>query len=187
MLKVVITGPESSGKTTLAAQLAAHFKAPLVREYARIFFNEKQSPQYVQEDLVDIAKGQINEETTWLNHMSDSNANKLSPLLICDTDLLTIKIWSNEVFSNISLELSQVIDSQIISTNIRSLYLLCSPQDIPWEFDILRENPDDRDRLFDVYEKELMFYNKNYRTLRGDFQERLKAAVQIITPFLTEI
>ena len=181
MLKIILTGPESSGKTTLARQLATHFNAPLVEEYVRTFFEKKQTPQYKQEDLVQIAKGQVNDELRMMNDESPITYHLL-PMIICDTDLLTIKIWSNEVYGNCSKKLTQLIDNQLVNvpSNITEYYFLCSPEGIEWEDDPLRENPNDRQRLFDIYEKELRFYKKNYKILRGSFEERLKKAIDII-------
>ena len=181
MLKIILTGPESSGKTTLARQLAKHFKTPLVEEYVRTFFEKKQTPQYKQEDLLEIAHGQLDLEQQ--TYEVFKNLIGLSPqLLICDTDLLTIKIWSNEVYGNCSKKLTQLIDNQLVNlpSNITEHYFLCSPTGIEWEEDPLRENPNDRERLFDIYEKELRFYKKNYKILRGSFEERLEKAIATI-------
>ena len=181
MLKIILTGPESSGKTTLARQLATHFKTPLVEEYVRTFFEKKQTPQYKQEDLLEIAHGQL--DLGQQTYEVFKNLIGLSPqLLICDTDLLTIKIWSNEVYGNCSKKLTQLIDNQLVNvpSNITEYYFLCSPEGIEWEDDPLRENPNDRQRLFDIYEKELRFYKKNYKILRGSFEERLERTIAMI-------
>ena len=190
MLKIILTGPESSGKTTLARQLAKHFNVPLVEEYARTFFSKKETPhlslrEYLQEDLIKIAEGQLNNELKIVNNQSPIT-HRLLPILICDTDLLTLKIWSNEVFENCSLELTQLIDSQLINhpLPITQHYFLCSPEDVEWENDPLRENPYDRDRLFNIYEKELKFYEKNYTILRGNDNERFDKAVTKINRLL---
>ena len=185
MLKIILTGPESSGKTTLARQLATHFNALLVEEYVRTFFEKKGTPQYNQEDLVEIANGQMNVELRMMNDES-LITHHLSPMLVCDTDLLTLKIWSNEVYGNCSAELAQLIDNQLVnlSLNISEYYFLCSPEGIEWEDDPLRENPNDRDRLFKIYENELKFYQKNYSTLRGSKIERFDKAMTKINRLL---
>lgn len=178
MLKIILTGPESSGKTTLSRQLATHFNVPLVEEYARTFFEKKGTTQYKQEDLVQIAKGQINDELRMMNNKSIITDDP-SPMLICDTDLLTLKIWSNEVYGNCRAELMQLIDNQLINCQLSmsNYYLLCSPEGVNWEDDPLRENPLDRDRLFKIYEKELKFYAKKYSILKGSKNERFDKAV----------
>ena len=181
MLKIILTGPESSGKTTLARQLATHFNAPLVEEYVRTFFEKKETPQYKKADLLEIAHGQLDLEQQ--TYKVFKNLIGLSPqLMICDSDLLTIKIWSNEVYGNCSTELTQLIDNQLVNlpSNVTEHYFLCSPEGIEWEDDPLRENPNDRERLFDIYEKELQFYKKNYKILRGSFEERLERTIAMI-------
>lgn len=175
MLKVILTGPESSGKTSLARILADYFDVPLVEEYAREYLGKKETPQYQQEDLIEIAKGQIALE-------QDVKINSDKPLLICDTDLLTIKIWSMEVFGHCDATIDDLYHKSL--KNFTPLYLLCSPENIPWELDVLRENPHDRDRLFHVYEKELLYYAKNYRILRGGVEERFDAAKRHIKSIL---
>ncbi len=203
MLKIILTGSESSGKTTLARQLAVHFNAPLVEEYARTFFEKKKTPQYKQEDLLEIAHGQLDLEQQ--TYKVFKNLIGLSPqLMICDSDLLTIKIWSNEVFGNCNSELTQLIDNQLVIPSlpnppnpqrgstliahhlspIISYYFLCTPEGIEWEDDPLRENPHDRDRLFKIYEKELKFYEKKYSILRGSENERFDKAVTKINRLL---
>ena len=203
MLKIILTGSESSGKTTLARQLAVHFNAPLVEEYARTFFEKKGTPQYKQEDLLEIGHGQLDLEQQ--TYKVFKNLIGLSPqLMICDSDLLTLKIWSNEVFGNCNSELTQLIDNQLVIPSlpkppnpqrgstliahhlspIISYYFLCTPEGIEWEDDPLRENPHDRDRLFKIYEKELKFYEKKYSILRGSENERFDKAVTKINRLL---
>jgi nicotinamide riboside kinase len=185
MLKIIFTGPESSGKTTLSKAIAKHFKAPLVEEYAREYFEKKQTPlqrspygQYFQTDLTEIAKGQIENEK---RHIKPKTR-----LIVCDTDILTIKIWSEVVYGNCLPELTELINTHHSSpiTHYPSIYFLCSPKGIEWEYDPLRENPDDRDFLFKIYEKELIFYKKNYHILRGSLEERFEKCVESVLEIL---
>lgn len=174
MLKIMLTGPESSGKTTLCELLSKHYKAPLVAEYARAFFEKKQTPQYEQSDLALIAQGQIESEIL----QSQQNPT----ILICDTDILTIKIWSEVKYGNCSTYLTQLIDNQFKNDNLlyTTHYFLCSPEGIEWEYDPLRENPNDREDLFKIYENALENYGKSYDILRGGIKERLAFAISII-------
>jgi HTH-type transcriptional regulator, transcriptional repressor of NAD biosynthesis genes len=207
MIKIILTGPESTGKSTLAKQLANHFNAPLVEEYARTFFEKKETPQYVQEDLDEIAKGQLDLEQQAYEVFK--NLIGLSPqIIVCDTDLLTLKIWSTEVFGDCSDELTQFIDYQLImdsgqwtidkliidkrelktvQTLIKTIHFLCSPEGVEWEDDPLRENPNDRDHLFKIYETELKFNEKKYVILRGDKNERFEQAIKAIERHATEL
>lgn len=166
MKKIVITGPESSGKSTLAKDLSNHFKCPVVDEYA-VEYLIANGKEYQFSDLLKIAKGQIEHEDNALNEIS-------SELMICDTDLLTIKIWSKVKYNKISRWIMKTIRNRHYDH-----YLLCKP-DIPWEYNDFRENPYDRERLFELYEKELKKYNKTYTIIEGDQLNRLNSAIEVI-------
>lgn len=173
-----------------------------MEEYARHFFEKKQTPQYNEADLLKIAEGQFaaetQAETALLAQITSKKASNLPNLILCDTDLLTIKIWSEEkygrcdewIIERISDFRCQISSSQRpVLSNVRFntsyfiphiLYLLCSPEGIAWEADPLRENANDRERLFAIYEKNLIFYQKNYVILRGDIDARFKEASRYI-------
>ncbi len=168
MIKIVLTGPESSGKTTLAKQLAEHFQSNYVQEYARQYLNEL-GRDYQKDDLVDIAKGQLELEATL-----EKQTNRL---LFCDTDLITIKIWSDYKYEETAPWILQQIDRKYYD-----LYFLCAP-DIPWEPDPLRENPDDRDALFEIYKNTLLEYNKNFVAVKGSMEERLETAIEVVNQY----
>jgi len=171
MKRIVITGPESSGKTTLAADLAAHFGVPWVREMARSYLEARQriegSSGYQEEDLLRIARLQLETEDRTEALISPDAL----PLLVIDTDLITIRIWGEEKYGR--------SDPWIVERTEQrpyDLWLLCAP-DMPWEADPLRENPHDRDRLFEVYERTLLKLGKPYVVLGGTQVERLRRAV----------
>ena len=168
MMRVVITGPESSGKSVLAGELAAFFGAPLVQEYARTYLEQRQGA-YVQDDLLAIAQGQFAAEEQAIKQAED--------LFICDTDLLTIRIWSLEKFGTCD----PWIDDHLEPT-VESLWLLCSP-DLPWQPDPLRENPHDRDRLFERYRSELDVRQCPVVLIHGTGPDRLRLAVEGIVSF----
>ena len=209
MLKIILTGPESCGKTTLARQLAKHFGVSLVEEYVREYFEKKQTTQYEEADLKEIAMGQITAEkkaeTALFKQLTRKNRAKKPPFFICDTDILTIKIWSEEKYGRcdewilkqfqISDSKFQIPDSTDLPSNFNShcaarsnqtLYLLCSPEGIAWEADPLRENPNDRERLFEVYEKELIFHQKDYKILRGGITERFEEVLIVLHSFRSQ-
>ena len=133
---LVFTGPESSGKTTCANRISTINQLPLVLEYAREYLTIH-GPLYTFKDIQKIAITQIEREL---------ECNKNNPLIICDTDIITLEIWALEKFGH-SLGISDALKS-------KKHYFLCYP-DIPWEPDPLRENPEDRLRLFDRYEQYL--------------------------------
>ena len=164
--KIAITGPESSGKTTLARQLAAHYETAFVPEFARNYLPTLHR-DYIETDLLDIAKGQL--------QLEKEQVAFAKKYLFCDSDMTVIKIWAMEKY--------QRCDAWILNqneVNHYDLYLLCAP-DIPWESDPLRENSDDRNRLFLLYIKELDMKNAKYIILKGNQQERLQTAIERLT------
>ena len=170
MKKIVITGPESTGKTTLSRKLSKYFEFPLVEEYA-VDYLIKTGGKYIYRDLLKIAKGQIEKENRIVNETN-------SDLIISDTDLLTIKIWSKVKFGKISRWIMKTIRNRHYDH-----YLLCYP-DIPWEYDPFRENPNDREWLFELYEKELKKYRKKYTIIKGNEEIRFNSASEIINDLL---
>jgi NadR type nicotinamide-nucleotide adenylyltransferase len=167
MRKVAITGPESSGKTTLAMALAAHFRTAWVPEYARLYL-DKYGPEYEEGDVLNIAKGQANWELTYAR---DTRGD----LLICDTDLLVLKIWSEVKFQHCHPWIERHLH-----THAYDLYLLCSP-DIPWEPDPLREHPEQRHELYLRYLAALVDMKADYTIIKGtDVKDRLKQAIRAI-------
>lgn len=170
MRKIVITGPECSGKSTLSKNLAGHYGVRWVPEMAR-FYLDRIGRAYTEDDLLQIARLQVQAE-------EEAMADGAGDLLICDTDLITIRIWGEEKYGR--------SDPWIIEqTKERpyDLWLLSKP-DIPWVYDPQRENPHDRDRLFDVYGQLLKELGKPYAVVGGEEQERLRQGLAAINPIL---
>lgn len=147
MLKIIVTGSESSGKTTLCKALSKHFNLPFSKEFAREYLDVL-NRDYNQGDLLKIAKGQLK---------SEQNTQLL------DTDLITLKIWSNYKYGNCNKWILEQIEKQKFE---KRFYLLCK-SDIPWESDPLRENSNDREELFGIYKKELQYLDHNYFIVEG--------------------
>jgi nicotinamide riboside kinase len=160
---IVFTGPESSGKTTLAKVFSKSKDVFLVTEYARKYLANKKS--YVKADLLEIAK----EQQITIDLALKSNTK----LVVSDTDLLTIKIWSefkyNECDSWIKLNLLK---------NLPDLYVLCKP-DFPWQEDPLRENPNDRNELYNLYLTEIKKLNIPFIEVGGSLEERLSEILKL--------
>ena len=148
MVKIILTGPESSGKTTLCEKLSDHFKTTCNKEYSRKYINTL-NRNYNYFDLVKIAKGQFNSEKN---------------NIILDTDLITIKIWSKFKYNNCDDWIINQINKQRLE---KRFYLLCKP-DIVWEYDPIRENPKNREELFYLYKKELEILEHNYFIIEGE-------------------
>ena len=171
MRKIVITGPESSGKTTIAKQIASHYKVPLVGEYARSYLN-KLGRAYTQADLLEIAKGQIELENQALT-MSNG-------WVVCDTSLEVIKIWSDYKYKACD---PFILDA--LTNRLPDVYLLMTP-DLLWEYDPLRENSLNRDELFQLYKKELTKLTVPFYNISGKGQIRFSMAQTVIDNLLLQ-
>ncbi len=172
ILRIAITGPESTGKSWLAGNLANHYHTVWVPEYAREYLENLGRP-YQQDDIVKIAAGQLFHE--------ESKAKAASGYLFCDTELLVTKIWSEVKFG--------MCDSWILSgieTHRYDLYLLCDI-DLPWEYDPLREHPNQRQFLFDRYQKELSSRNFPFFVVNGADGSRLHKAIDIIEEYFNRL
>jgi NadR type nicotinamide-nucleotide adenylyltransferase len=167
--KVSITGPESTGKTNLSKGLAHHYNTVWVHEYA-VDYLSSHGTEYSISDVLAIARGQL--------EIEQSLANIAHRILFCDTDFLVTKIWCKEVFKKVP----SWIESMVVEHQY-DLYLLCSP-DIEWEEGPFRENPHNRDYLFELYLKELVDHNFNYRIIKGKGKERLKNAINFVDQML---
>lgn len=168
-IKVVVFGPESTGKSTLAIQLAAHYKTVYVPEYSRIY-GEAQlrlNRTLTINDVIPIAEGQM--------HLENQLALKADKLLICDTNLLETKVYSEAYYNG----LCDPVLEKFALENTYDLYFL-TYIDIPWEADDLRDKPNDRETMFNAFENALNDYNKPYVLLKGAMKERFKLATDHI-------
>jgi nicotinamide riboside kinase/GNAT superfamily N-acetyltransferase len=170
----ITTGPESSGKTTLARQLSTALKAPLVteasRDYLTALYARHPGYRYDESDLLHIARLQ-------LAHESQAQRGD-TPLLVCDTDLLVIVIWSEVVFGSCAPALMKLFEDSL-KANERH-YLLCDWHGIAWEADPLRENPHDRHLLYARYRERLEALGLSFRSVGGDEQARLRQALNFV-------
>lgn len=160
---IVLTGPESCGKSTLAQLLADHLNAALVPEVAREFLHGKSS--YIEEDLLEIARQQQALELQALTGSPD--------IVVCDTDLLVIQIWSEVKYGRCNPWITESLDSSQRYSSASKLYCLCDYH-VPWQPDPLRENPDNRDELFALYLEKLTQSNLRHCVVKGNPQERLQ-------------
>ncbi len=169
MITIAIVGPESTGKTTLAKSLAAQYKTEWVPEFARQYLNELGRP-YTQSDLLEMAKGHLEAEK--------KARKKVDDILILDTDLFVLKIWSEFKFGSCDPWILQQLEMN------QAGYYLLTYFDIPYEKDPLRETPEKRPELFDLYEKALKEYGAHYSVVQGNKQDRLERAIKKINPII---
>lgn len=191
MKKIVIIGPESTGKSTLCEQLAAHYNTLWCPEYAREYLL-KHGTDYSFDDLLTIAKGQIALEDKFTEEVTKSKKSKVktaadSPFtihhpiaigsrLFIDTDMYVMKVWCEFVFGNCH----RFILDQIVERKY-DLYLLCNV-DLPWVKDELREYPDleNRLKLYYIYKDIMINQSVPWVDISGKYEERLHKAISTV-------
>ena len=161
-MRIAVTGPESSGKTTLSEGLAQELNGLFVPEFAREYLLNLNRP-YTQVDLDRIAEGQVR---SW--------ESDVHPFLISDTEMLVMTVWSEVRFG----QSSPYIQAQLAQQRFDH-YFLCFP-DIPWEEDPLREHPTMRDELFHRYHQKLLELKLPYTLIKGGNEERMRVAMKVI-------
>lgn len=168
MMRLAVTGPESSGKTQLAMELSRRLAIPWVPEYAREYL-EHLGRDYTFDDVTKIARAQWQAvENTLLVHEA----------MIADTELLVTAIWQEVRFSQVDPWINDNIKNQPFD-----LYLLCAP-DIPWEFDPLREHPEMREALFLIYQERLRLLELPFVVVDGMGESRYQKALNGIARHL---
>ncbi len=181
--KIVVIGPESTGKSTLCQMLAVHYQTVWVKEYAREYLL-KNGTAYSFENLLDIAKGQIALEEAALHLINEKNNTHAidianSPLtihhspLFFDTNMYVMKVWCEFVFG----KCHHWILNQIVERKY-DLYLLCNI-DLPWVKDELREYPDllTREKLYHQYKDIMINQEVPWIDISGNYDERLQKAI----------
>ena len=167
-------GPECSGKTTLAKLLANHYNTQWVPEFAREYLQNKWNNERKTcepKDLLPIAIGQIK--------LENELAQKTDSVLICDTDILETKVYSEAYYSGTC---DPILETYALK-NTYDLYFL-TYIDTPWEPDDLRDKPNERERMFKAFEDALIKYKRPYVLLKGSKKERLELAVKHIDKLL---
>lgn len=194
--KIVIIGPESTGKSTLCKNLAAHYKTLWCPEFAREYLLHH-GTNYSFDDLLTIAKGQLaledfysrkllalnfeplpesEDQSNYIPHGKGSKLIAQSSKLFLDTDMYVMKVWCEFVFGKCH---DFILDE--IAKRKYDLYLLCKP-DLPWVKDELREYPDleTRDKLYHIYKDLLINQSVPWVEIGGSYDERLEKAIAAV-------
>ena len=166
IIKIALLGAESTGKTTLCEGLAKRFNTVFVPEYARLFLEKKKLSALHQEDLMQIAEGQLELEKKYLPHAHT--------FLFCDTALITIKIWSRLEFGSISTELENLSEAS------RFDFFLLTDNSVPWKKDELRQNKFPRELIMEMNRHEILLSKTPFAIVRGMDEKRLTEAADLV-------
>ena len=170
LTKIVLFGPESSGKSSLAQALAEAYDTEWVPEFARAYLQKKydnSAEVCAPSDLIPIAKGQI--------QLENEKAEKAKDLLFCDTNVLQTLTYAKTYFNNFHDPILEQCTKQHDYSHYFLTYI-----DTPWVADDLRDKPNERNEMFTIFETVLIERNLPYTILKGDLTQRLQKAKSII-------
>lgn len=165
--KIGIVGAESTGKTWLCENLAQHFQTVWVPEYAREYFNDSDIYNYTMEDLILIAKKQVELENQLMKRARE--------FIFCDTTLITLKIWAILEFN----QTPPYIEEHL--SKIKYDHYFITDNQMPWVADALRQNKHSRELLFHMNEEEVKRSGIPYSVITGVNNDRLKVAIELLS------
>ena len=174
VINVAILGAESTGKTTLCRDLAAHFGCPWVPEYMRTYLQAKWDSEQLTctwDDLLPIAQGQIKLENKFAKQAAQTSD---SGYLFCDTSLFELMVYSNWYYGDCPKALSQAALAHHYDT------ILLTEVDIPWVADDLRDSPHQREDISAYFASQLTLHNKTFQRIGGDREERVQQVVKLL-------
>ena len=173
VINIAILGAESTGKTTLCRDLAAHFGSPWVPEYMRTYLQAKWDTEQLTctwDDLLPIAQGQIELENKLANQSAQASDN--SHYLFCDTSLFELMVYSNWYYGDCPEALTKAALSHHYDL------ILLTEVDIPWVADDLRDSPHQRDEISAYFADQLNTHKKPFRNISGDRADRVRQVVE---------
>lgn len=166
--RIAVIGPESTGKSELCQQLARTYDTEWVPEFAR-FYLDRLSRSYRENDLLEIAKGQM----AW----EDDKAQSADDFLFCDTNLIVIKVWSDHKYGHTASWIENELNDRAYD------FYLLGNIDLTWRPDPQREHPKLRTHFFNIYEQFLKDRNLPYGIVSGIEDARTKCAIDLIEDF----
>ena len=174
-IKVVLYGPESTGKSSLARELAKHYGTVYVNEFSRSYaeIKAKHNLELTKNDVLPIAIGQM--------HSENEQFKNAKRLLICDTELLETKVYSEFYYNGFCPDPV----NKYAHENTYDLYFL-TYIDTPWEADGIRDQPNSRLQMFSAFEQALIDSKKRYIIVKGSFEERLNMCITQINELLNK-
>ena len=178
VIKVAVLGAESTGKTTLCRDLAAHFGCPWVPEYMRSYLQEKWDKEQLTctwDDLLPIAQGQIELENKLAKKAKQTFDN--NHYLFCDTSLFELMVYSNWYYGDCPEALTQAALAHHYDL------ILLTDVDTPWVADDLRDSPHQRDEIRAYFAAQLMVYKKPFQSIGGDREARVQQVVKLLEAF----
>ncbi|MCB0382423.1 MAG: ATP-binding protein [Psychroserpens sp.] len=175
-IKVVLFGPESTGKSTLAKDLASFFNTVFVEEFSRHYaeIKREQNQKLTKDDVLPIAVGQM--------LLENEQLKKANKVLICDTDLLETKVYSEFYYDGFCPDSLK----KYALENTYDLYFL-TYIDTPWEADEIRDQPNTRLQMFEAFEQALIDSKKRYCVVKGSYDERLNTCIAQIHKLLKKV
>lgn len=175
VIKVAVLGAESTGKTTLCRDLAAHFGCPWVPEYMRTYLQAKWDDEQLTctwEDLLPIAQGQIELENKLAEQAAQTSDN--SHYLFCDTSLFELMVYANWYYSDCPEALTKAALAHHYDL------ILLTDVDTPWVADDLRDSPHQRDEISAYFSDQLTTHNKSFRVIGGNREARVQQIVKLL-------
>lgn len=163
--KILITGPESTGKSAMTSFLANYYQGLELQEYARSFL-EKYGKGYTYETVIEIAKEQLKQRNLLLKEREKS--------VFFDTDLLVCRIWLEHVYGRCPDWIIEASKDDVFD------HILLMDIDLAWEEDPLREHPKEREELFNRYKEALEASGRSFSIIGGKGDDRYERAKQII-------
>lgn len=170
IVRIVFYGPESTGKTTLARNLAEHFKTEWVPEYARDLLQEKYENTgraCEVSDIRPIVEGQLRTENELIR--------KAKEYIFCDTDPLETYVYAKVYFPDEDFSWLDKLNDNLDYDHYFLTYI-----DTPWEADDLRDKPNEREIMYRAFLDELKHRNKNFTILKGDIKTRTKIVLNTL-------